>query len=157
MDALNIDIRRADPTAPDLADLFERHLTLMYASSPACSVHAKPAAGLAADNVTFLVGFHGDTPVTMGAVQDLGGGLFEIKSMHVVDACRGRGIARMMLEALMADAKARGATRISLETGGQPAFAPARALYGAAGFEPCPPFADYTDDPNSFYMTLKVA
>jgi putative acetyltransferase len=33
-------------------------------------------------------------------------------------------------------------------------FAPARRLYARAGFATCPPFADYTDDPNSVYMTL---
>ncbi|MEL7462154.1 MAG: GNAT family N-acetyltransferase [Pseudomonadota bacterium] len=157
MDALNLDFRPADPTDPQYADLFDRHLKLMHASSPACSVHAKPASGLAGAHVTFLVAHHGETPVAMGAVQDLGDGLFEVKSMHVTDACRGRGIAKDLLGALLTAARSRGATRISLETGSQPVFEPARALYRSAGFEPCAPFADYTDDPNSFYMSLDVS
>lgn len=46
--------------------------------------------------------------------------------------------------------------RLSLETGSQPAFAPARALYARFGFEPCGPFDAYTNDPNSFFMTRKL-
>jgi hypothetical protein len=33
------------------------------------------------------------------------------------------------------------------------AFAPARALYGRFGFEYCPPFADYAEDPYSVFLT----
>lgn len=153
MDTLDIDIRHADPTEPIFEPLFDRHLTLMRASSPACSVHAKPASGLQGNHVTFLAGFHGGQPVAMGAVQDLGEGHFEVKSMHVIDACRGRGIAQDILATLMVAAVEKGAKRVSLETGSQPVFARARAFYAAAGFEPCAPFANYTDDPNSYYMT----
>jgi putative acetyltransferase len=46
---------------------------------------------------------------------------------------------------------------VSLETGSQDFFAPARALYTRHGFAPCPPFADYTDDPNSVYFSLALA
>jgi putative acetyltransferase len=34
--------------------------------------------------------------------------------------------------------------RVSLETGTMEAFAPARSMYEKAGFQPCPPFGDYT-------------
>ncbi len=156
MVALDIDIRLADPTDTVFEELFDRHLTLMYASSPSCSVHAKPASGLSGEGVTFLAGFYAGEPVAMGAVQDLGDAHFEIKSMHVVEKCRGRGIAQDILASLLDAASENGAKRISLETGSQPAFAPARAFYASAGFEACAPFADYTDDPNSYYMTRSV-
>ncbi|MEL7026628.1 MAG: GNAT family N-acetyltransferase [Pseudomonadota bacterium] len=152
-----LSIRLAEPTESGLAFLFERHLKLMHASSPACSVHAKPAAALAGEETVFLVGDIAGQPITMGAVQDLGDGHFEVKSMHVVDGYRGQGIARTMLTALIDAAIQKGAARMSLETGSQPVFAPARALYSAFGFEPCPPFADYTDDPNSYYMSKAIA
>ena len=42
---------------------------------------------------------------------------------------------------------------VSLETGSQPAFAPARALYARFGFLPCGPFGAYVEDPNSSFMT----
>ena len=31
--------------------------------------------------------------------------------------------------------------------------APARHLYSAFGFEPCPPFSSYVEDPNSVFMS----
>ena len=92
----------------------------------------------------------------MGAVQDLGDAHFEIKSMHVVEGFRGRGIAQGILATLIETAVEKGARRISLETGSQPVFERARAFYASAGFEPCAPFSDYTNDPNSYYMTKVV-
>jgi len=36
-----------------------------------------------------------------------------------------------------------------------PEFEPARQLYARAGFTVCGPFGDYTDDPNSVFMTRR--
>ena len=67
-----------------------------------------------------------------------------------------KGVARLMLEHIIADAKLRGLTRLSLETGSQAGFIPARKLYESFGFEYCPPFGDYKVDPNSQFMTKKL-
>ena len=77
--------------------------------------------------------------------------------MHVLTEARGRGLSRTMLDHLLAAAKAAGLKRLSLETGVQPTFVAARALYYKAGFEDCPPFEGYTHDPNSLYMTRSLA
>ena len=61
------------------------------------------------------------------------------------------------VEHLVATARARGYDRVSLETGTYDAFAPARALYVAAGFVTCAPFGEYTDNPHSVCMTLLLA
>jgi putative acetyltransferase len=58
-----------------------------------------------------------------------------------------------MLEHIVAEARRRAYARLSLETGTQPAFEPARGLYRSFGFLDCPPFADYVEDPNSCFMT----
>jgi len=67
------------------------------------------------------------------------------------------GVAAALLEHILHVARTRGYRRLSLETGSQEAFAPARALYTRFGFEPCGPFADYIDDPNSVFMTRELA
>lgn len=54
---------------------------------------------------------------------------------------------------LSSEAERRGYVRLSLETGSSPFFVPARALYAKWGFEPCAPFADCPDDPNSVHLT----
>jgi putative acetyltransferase len=61
-----------------------------------------------------------------------------------------------MLDHLIASARAEGITRLSLETGSQPGFAAARALYRRAGFSDCGPFATYRPDPNSVFLTRTI-
>jgi putative acetyltransferase len=58
-----------------------------------------------------------------------------------------------MVDHLVRVARARGISRVSIETGSQPAFAPARSLYASAGFEPCDAFGEYAPSPNSVFMT----
>ena len=57
----------------------------------------------------------------------------------------------------VAEARTAGIRKLSLETGSQAMFAPARGLYLKAGFVECAPFADYTLDPNSVFMTRDLA
>ena len=76
--------------------------------------------------------------------------------MHTAQAARGRGIARTLLDHLIATARERGYRRLSLETGSGPAFAPARKLYATAGFAPSEPFADYRPSAASAYMTRSL-
>ncbi|GHH07899.1 GNAT family N-acetyltransferase [Streptomyces lanatus] len=65
----------------------------------------------------------------------------ELKRMYVVDAMRGRGLARRVLAALEEDARAAGRVRMVLETGAnQPE---AVALYTSSGYEPCGKFGYY--------------
>jgi putative acetyltransferase len=73
--------------------------------------------------------------------------------MRTPAARRRVGAGRAMLAHIMQTAKARGYTRLSLETGTVPAFKPAQLLYESAGFTECGPFADYVLDPYSLFMT----
>ena len=51
--------------------------------------------------------------------------------MHTAEAARGRGVGAAIVAHLLALARERGYTQVSLETGARPAFAPARRLYRA--------------------------
>jgi len=79
-----------------------------------------------------------------------------LSKLFVDAAYRGRGLGRRLLARAVDEARARGYRRMSLETGSMVFFEPARNLYRRYGFEPCPPFADYWDDPNSFFMTRRL-
>jgi len=92
----------------------------------------------------------------VGALKELDPTHAEIKSMHTAEAARGTGVGRAMVEHLLATASARGYRRVSLETGSMDAFLPARTLYASVGFVPCGPFADYSESPNSSFMTLAL-
>ena len=104
MDALSTVVGIA-PTDPRVLPLIETHLALMQATSPAESVHALPAAKLAEGGVRFFAILEGDEAVAMGALKPLGDGRGEIKSMHVRQAHRGRGLADQMLRHLLAVAR----------------------------------------------------
>ena len=150
-------IAREHPVQPDLDLLHQRHRAAMHADTPPESIHMLPADALAAPGIAFFVMRENGRAVGMGAVKRLSGDHGEVKSMHVLSELRGRGLARVLLDHLIAAARAGGITRLSLETGAQPSFAAARRLYEAAGFSYCPPFEGYVEDPNSVFMTRSIA
>ncbi|HPE26456.1 MAG: GNAT family N-acetyltransferase [Rhodobacteraceae bacterium] len=151
-------IRRESPLAPDLTLLMERHTAAMHAETPPESIHMLDASALDVPEIAFFVMRAADgRAVGMGALKHLDASHGEIKSMHILAEERGRGLARAMLSRLLEEARARGLARLSLETGSQPGFAAARALYARAGFVECPPFEGYVEDPNSVFMTLRLA
>ena len=142
-----------NPTDPRVRPLFEIHLELMRASSPACSVHAMEARDMDQADVRFFAVFTGGEAIAMGALKPISETHGELKSMHVRPDWRGRGLADAILTQLLEEARALGMERVSLETGSQEVFAAARAFYGRNGFSTCPPFEGYGPDPNSFFMT----
>ncbi|GAA3979381.1 MULTISPECIES: GNAT family N-acetyltransferase [Streptomyces] len=100
-------------------------------------------------NGIYLIAYDEDgTPVATGGwrCQDTNGegnldGDAEVKRMYVIDAMRGRGLARRMLAALEEDARAAGRRRMVLETGTEQPEA--IALYTSSGYEPCGKFGYY--------------
>ncbi|MGR3515389.1 MAG: GNAT family N-acetyltransferase [Paracoccaceae bacterium] len=148
-----IEFKAVDLTDPAVAGLIERHLELMYASSPSCSVHAMTAEDLAKSDARFYAAFEGGVAIAMGALKPINAAHGELKSMHVRADRRGDGLADALLEHLLSVARKSGLSRVSLETGSQEAFAAARAFYGRNGFSTCGPFEGYASDPNSVFMT----
>jgi putative acetyltransferase len=143
-----------DPAAPDVSRLLATHLAFARAPTPPEDAHALDVDGLLDASVTFFSFRRDGVLLAIGALQRLGPDHAEVKSMHTVEAARGQGIGRTMIEHLIAVARESGYRRLSLETGSMVEFAPARALYASAGFEPCEPFGAYRASPNSTYMTL---
>ena len=141
---------------PRVVELLRTHLARARAETAPGSAHALDLSGLRSPDVTFWSAWDGDTLAAVGALKRLSADHGEIKSMHTAEALRGRGIGSAMLRHIIAAARARGMSRLSLETGSWPYFAPARTLYARHGFAECPPFGDYRPDPNSVFMTLAL-
>ena len=129
----------------------------MHADTPPESIHMLDAGALDNPDVAFFVLRDAGRPVAMGAFKRIDAVHAEIKSMHVLAELRGQGLSRRMLQHLVAEARAAGFTRLSLETGSQPMFLPARRLYEKSGFTECAPFEGYALDPNSVYLTKELA
>lgn len=111
---------------------------------------------LAEADAQFFAAFQNEQAVAIGALKILSADHGELKSMHVHADLRGTGLADAMLKTLLTCAQGLGLTRISLETGSQPAFQAARAFYARHDFEKCAPFGSYELDPHSVFMTRSI-
>ncbi|MCC5984363.1 MAG: GNAT family N-acetyltransferase [Rhodobacteraceae bacterium] len=125
----------------------------MEAASPPGSSHALTPESLAGPGVSFFTLCDQGAIAGFGALKRLSASHGELKSMHILPAFRRRGLGRVLLRALMDTARTEGFTRLSLETGCPPAYLAAVALYRSEGFSDCAPFAGYTDDPASLFLT----
>jgi len=141
---------------PRVQALLEYHVRTAREATAPGSAHAFSLDALTASDVTFWSAWEDDTLMGVGALRRLSATHGEIKSMHTVGTSRRAGIGTAILRHIIEAARAMGMTRVSLETGSWDYFNPARSLYRRHGFIECPPFADYTEDPNSVFMTLEL-
>ena len=149
-------IRLDDLTGGEVIALLNEHLADMYATSPAESVHALDVDALKASNIRFFSAWQQGTLAGCVAIKTLDNQMAELKSMRTATAFRGMGVGQALLQFIIDHAKAQGFTSLSLETGTQDYFAPARSLYRKFGFTDCGPFGQYELDPNSHFMTLTL-
>jgi len=133
--------------------LLEEHRREMFQYSPPDTVHALDAAALRKPDRTIWSAWINGKLAGCGALKELDVTHGEIKSMRTARTHLRQGVAAGLLTHILAIAKRRGYSRISLETGTPEAFAPARRLYEKFGFQPCAPFADYKAGPFSVCMT----
>lgn len=150
---LKLEIRVDDLRRPEVIALLQEHLRCMAEASPPESRHALDVEGLREPDVTFWTIWHDAELAGCGALKQLTPEHGEVKSMRTAGAYLRKGVASLMLRHLIKEAKRRGYTRLSLETGSMAYFEPARRLYASFGFDVCPPFASYREDPHSIFMT----
>jgi len=149
-------IERDDLLRPEVHALLNEHLASMYALSPAESVHALALDELKRPDVTFWTVWEDGILLGCGALKELDATHGEVKSMRTPANLRRRGAGRAVLTHILAEARARGYRRLSLETGSMEAFRPAQKLYESFGFVYCGPFGPYKEDPYSTFMTLEL-
>lgn len=138
-----------DPQAADVSPLIEQldgYLARLYPSAD-----APPGAAMetARPDLTFITARVDGTPVACGALVERGD-YVEIMQMYVIPACRGLGLGKQLLEGLEAQVRARGGSRIRLETG--IAQTEAIELYERAGYARTPAFGTHRPNPLSIFM-----
>src|SRR4051794_21659886 len=80
------------------------------------SAHALDLAGLRSPDISLWAVWDGETLLGFGALKRLSANDGEVKSMHVAEAARRRGIGGAMLRHIIAAAREEGMGRLSLET-----------------------------------------
>lgn len=151
-----MEIRLDDLSGPEIRALLEEHLRNMRSISPPESVHALDLDGLRKPEVSFWTVWSGPELLGCGALKELDARHGEIKSMRTAASHRRNGVGRAVLAHIIEQARGRRYARLSLETGSQPDFEPARRLYASFGFGVCGPFEGYVEDPNSVFMTRSL-
>lgn len=125
----------------------------MQLYSPQESIHALDVAALRHPSLTFWSAWVDGKLAGCGALKELDANQAEIKSMRTSRRYLRQGIAAHLLACMLEEAQDRSYRTISLETGTNAAFQPARKLYKRFGFKECGPFGEYTLDPYSTYYT----
>lgn len=147
------------PDATALIGLVQQEYVVRYGDediTPVDPAEFSPPHGL------FLVGYADGVPVVCGGWRahdsdepGFSDGDAELKRMFVVEAARGRGLARQLLAELERLALAAGRRRMVLETGtAQPE---AIALYTTSGYTPMPKFGVYAAYDNSRCFSKVIA
>jgi putative acetyltransferase len=148
-----MDIRIDDLSGAEIQKLLTEHLEDMHTASPAKCVHALDLTELKKPNILFWTVWENTQLLGCGALKTIDNQHGEIKSMRTTSAARNKGVASTLLSHILDAAGHKGFKKISLETGPQDFFAPARKLYKKHGFNECGPFSDYKLDPYSVFMT----
>jgi len=151
-----MEIRIDDLSGPEVHALLEEHLQNMFQITPPESVHALDIDALRQPGVTFWTAWSDGQLLGCCALKELSSTHGEVKSMRTSMNHRRKGVGRAILMHIIAESRKRSYTRLSLETGAMKEFEPARQLYSSFGFTFCLPFADYTEDRNSVFMSLAL-
>jgi putative acetyltransferase len=147
-----------DPARDDVLRLVRVHREWSLRQTPReFSFSVEPQAVAEAGITLFSVRSLGGELLGIAGLKQLDDHHGEIKTMHVAARARGRGVGRMLLEAVLEEARRRGCTRVSLEPGTGEPFRPARSLYESYGFGPSEPFGDYSNTEYNQCMTLLLA
>jgi len=136
--------------------LLRRHLEGMHANTPPGHVFALDWSGLRKPEISFYALWDDKELLGFGALKELDAGSGEIKSMRTADAHLRKGVAATILDHIIAEARKRAYTRISLETGSGVAFEPALALYRKRGFTNGGAFGDYEKSPFNQFLHLDL-
>jgi putative acetyltransferase len=121
------------------------------------------ASEVAPGNGVFVVARWEGRPVGCGALRriidpeltrELGPRVGELKRMYVAKDLRGKGIGRVLLDRLEAEARSLGLDRLVLETGNR--SPQALALYRRAGFTPIPAYGEYIASPTTSVCLSKL-
>ena len=150
-------IRPGDFDDDRVKALLTRHLQGMHANTPPGHVFALDWSGLQRPEISFYALWEGEELLGVGALKALESRAGEIKSMRTADAHLRRGVGATILEHIIAEARRRGYTRLSLETGSGPAFAPAVTLYRKYGFTEGGAFDGYEKSPFNQFLHLELA
>lgn len=140
----------------DVQELLAFHFDEMRGNSPPEACHVLPGDDLRSADITFWSLREDGHLLGVGALKELAADHGEIKSMRTASAARGKGVGTTILRQIIGEARRRGYSRLSLETGSTEPFVPALKLYEREGFVPSAPFGEYPETPFTRFFELNL-
>lgn len=153
---MTIEIIKVEPSDVDVARILNIHHNFCIDTTCIENVYALEASKLISPDITVFGAYVKGDLVGVGALRMLDASHAELKSMHTLAAARGQGVGRALLNHIVDYAVKSGVTRMSLETGSNDAFQPARELYTSLGFTSCEAFGDYKLSEDNICMTKSL-
>ena len=140
----------------ELAHVLQAHWLFCTSSTPIEHVYALDASKLFSPDITVFGARIDGELVGVGAMRKLDLLHGELKSMHTLAKSRGSGVGKAMVTHIEDFARSSGIERVSLETGTNEAFWPARELYKSLGYQSCEAFGDYVLSEDNTCMTKLI-
>src|SRR5690606_14969136 len=109
------------------------------------------------DTTVFVARDEDGKAVGCGALKMHEDGVGEVKRMFTLPEVRGKRVGSVLVDAIVDQARARGITRLVLETGTGPGFAGAWRLYENSGFTRCGVVLDYPESEYSAFFEKRLA
>ncbi|WBH17361.1 GNAT family N-acetyltransferase [Sphingomonas radiodurans] len=151
-----MELREGGLDDPRVIALIAHHLAEARGSTPQDNAHAMGTEALRHPDISFWAAWEGEALLGVAALRQLSLNHGEIKSMRTAPEHVRRGVARALLAHLIALARTRGYSRVSLETGTALMFDAANRMYEAVGFVDGPAFGGYPESPHNRFMTLAL-
>ena len=153
---MEIVITTENSLTDELGQVLQAHWLFCTSSTPIEHVFALDASKLFSPDITVFGARIDGELVGVGAIRKLDAHHAELKSMHTLAKSRGSGVGRAMVAHIEDFARSSGIERMSLETGTNEAFKPARELYKSLGYNSCDAFGDYVLSEDNMCMTKLI-
>ncbi|MBO1040138.1 GNAT family N-acetyltransferase [Brucella pituitosa] len=145
------------PLQDDVRDLVEALNAHMLPLSPLEFQFKMTVEQMAEANTTvFVARDENGKAVGCGALKMHDNGVGELKRMFTRPEVRGKRVGSLLVDAIVELARARGISRLVLETGTGPGFDGAWRLYENSGFVRCGVFLDYPDSEYSAFFEKRL-
>ena len=141
----------------EVNELLKKHFIELRAASPEGSAHVLDIPGLKVSSIKFWSLWKNEKLIGCGALKFLDNDHGEFKSIRVHNNFRKKGYGIQVINHLIYEAQKLNIKKLSIETGAGDFFIPARKLFDKCGFEICEPFAHYSKDINSIYLTKIIS
>ena len=140
----------------ELGQVLQAHWLFCISSTPIEHVYALDPSELFTPDITVFGARIDGELVGVGAMRKLDADHAELKSMHTLAKSRGLGIGKAIVMHIEDFAISQGIKRLSLETGTNEAFRPARELYKSLGYNECEAFGEYILSDDNICMSKLI-